>query len=236
MPGIERRALERKDLPTCGLVCCVSRRSFHRASETERRHDLIEATLDCISESGLQGATVRQIAARAGVTQGLIRHYFSSKDQMLQAAYREVMTGMTRTVVAAAEGDPQDARTRLREFVVANLTPPVADSRKLSLWAAFISHVRVDPVFAEIHRESYLAFRSSLEALVADVLEEDGRDPEPTVCQELAIAINGVIDGLWLEGTLVGDLFSETPLPGIAIRSVEALLGGIRLDAGKTPT
>ena len=214
----------------------MTRRSFHRAPEAERRQDLITATLDCISELGLQGATVREVATRAGVTPGLIRHYFSSKDQMLQAAYREVMTGMTSKVADAADKGQSSARARLHDFIVANLTPPVADGRALSLWAAFISHVRVDPDFAEIHRESYLAFRSVLEALVADVLTEAGPAADTKRCQELAIAINGVIDGLWLEGTLVGDLFSETPLPGIAVRSVEVLLGGISLAADTQQT
>ena len=179
---------------------------------------------------------MREVATRAGVTPGLIRHYFSSKDQMLQAAYREVMTGMTSKVADAADKGQSSARARLHDFIVANLTPPVADGRALSLWAAFISHVRVDPDFAEIHRESYLAFRSVLEALVADVLTEAGQTADTKRCQELAIAINGVIDGLWLEGTLVGDLFSETPLPGIAVRSVEVLLGGISLAADTQQT
>jgi AcrR family transcriptional regulator len=209
----------------------LSRRSFHRASEAERRQDLIQATLDCISELGLHGATVRKIAARAGVTPGLIRHYFSCKDQMMQDAYREVMTGMTSAVAAAANADQPNPRAKLHDFIVANLSPPVADGRTLSLWAAFISHVRVDPAFAEIHLESYLAFRSVLEALVADVLIDAGETPDAKRCRELAIAINGVIDGLWIEGTLVGHLFSETPLPGVAIKSVEALLGGISLAA-----
>ena len=73
----------------------MSRRSFHRAPEAERRHDLIEATLDCIAEAGLQGATVRQIAIKAGVTAGLIRHYFTSKEQILQEAYRVVIARLT---------------------------------------------------------------------------------------------------------------------------------------------
>lgn len=207
----------------------MNRRTFYRASEAERRQDLIDATLDCISELGLKGATVREVAARAGVTPGLIRHYFTSKDQMLQAAYREIMSGMTSKVSAAADKGQKSARARLADFIAANLTPPVADGRALSLWAAFISHVRVDPAFAGIHRESYLAFRSELEVLVQAVLEEAGNPADAARCRELSIAINGVIDGLWIEGTLVGDLFCDTPLPGIAIRSVEALLGGISL-------
>ena len=79
-----------------------TRRSYHRASEGERREELIAATLDCIAEAGIEGATVRQIAARAGVTPGLIRHYFMTKDQMLQAAYRQLMNGITQTTTAAA--------------------------------------------------------------------------------------------------------------------------------------
>jgi len=88
----------------------MSRRAFHRASEAERRQDLISATLDCITELGVQGATVRQIATRAGVTGGLIRHYFDGKDQMVQAAYRDTMMGMTRTAIEAAESLDADAR------------------------------------------------------------------------------------------------------------------------------
>lgn len=214
----------------------MSRRPFHRAGEAERRQELIVATLDCIADLGLEGATVRKIAARAGVTGGLIRHYFSTKELMIQAAYENVMTGMTAAVIAAADGNVGPARLRLRDFVIANLTPPVADGRTLSLWASFISRVRADPEFARIHKESYLAFRVALEKLVTDVLSEAGGAVDARRSRELAIAINGLIDGLWIERTLAGDLFRETPLPDIAIQSVEALLGGLKLSCEQEPT
>lgn len=207
----------------------MNRRSFHRAGEAERRQDLITATLDCIAEFGLQGATVRQIAARAGVTGGLIRHYFDGKDQMLQAAYRETMEAMSTPAILAAEMDGASARQRLHDFIVANLTPPVTDARTLSLWAAFISHISVDPEFARIHRENYLSFLDALETLVRQFLTESGRPADPAECRDYAIAINGLIDGLWLEGSLAGDLFDDKPLPGLALKSVGALLGGLDL-------
>ncbi|PWE55232.1 TetR family transcriptional regulator [Metarhizobium album] len=203
----------------------MSRRAFHRASETERRQDLIAATLDCIAEFGVQGATVRQIATRAGVTGGLIRHYFASKDQMVQAAYRETMMGMTKAAIDAADSARGDARTRLRSFIVANLTPPVTDPRTLSLWAGFIGHVRLDPVFGAIHKENYLVFRQALETLLADFLKEMGRVPSAAECRAQSIAINGLIDGLWIEGSLAADMFDETELAQVALRSVEAMLG-----------
>ena len=126
----------------------MTRRAYHRASVDERRRELIEATLDCIAEFGLHGATVRQIAIRAGVTGGLIRHYFSSKEQMVQAAFRETMTGMTDQAVEQVNAVGADPRERLKAFILANLSGPVTDSRSLSLWASFISQVRVDPALA----------------------------------------------------------------------------------------
>ena len=39
----------------------AARRKFRREGEERRRQDLIEATLDCVAEKGLKGATVRAI-------------------------------------------------------------------------------------------------------------------------------------------------------------------------------
>lgn len=199
----------------------MTRRTFHRAPESERRHDLIEATLDCIAESGLQGATVRQIAVKAGVTAGLIRHYFASKEHILQEAYRVVITRLTEKAERVT-GDPEE---RLRSFIVINLTEPVANSRSLSLWASFISQVSVDPELAAIHREGYLSFRNALEALLSEFLRSRDQDASPARCRALAIAINGILDGLWLEGCLAGELFEESELVSIALSSVETLIG-----------
>lgn len=200
---------------------CMKRRTFHRAPEGERRQELITATLDTIAELGLRGATVRQIAIRAGVTAGLVRHYFASKDQMIETAYRFMLS----TFAARASDIAGDPRTRLRTFITLNLTAPVADSHSLSLWASFISHVRVDPELAAIHREGYLGFRNDLQGLVHDCLAADGRPATEADCRRHAIAINGMIDGLWLEGCLAGELFEEAELVAIALSSIEALLG-----------
>lgn len=202
----------------------MSRRTFHRAGEAERRRDLIAATLDVIAEQGLRAATVRQISARAGVTGGLIRHYFTSKDQMVQAAYRDLMQDMLKSVEAAAETGA-DARERLRNFIAGNLSQSVTNARTISLWAAFIGHIHVEPDFAGIHREYYLAFLETLQGVIRSYLESTGRQIDPAVLRSRAIAINGLIDGLWLESSVAQDLFGETEMASIALRSAEDLLG-----------
>ncbi|TIO39556.1 MAG: TetR family transcriptional regulator, partial [Mesorhizobium sp.] len=79
----------------------TARRKFRREGEERRRQDLIEATLDCVAEYGLQGATLRTIALRAGVTAGLIRHYFPGKEELLQGAYTALVGRMTEQAKAA---------------------------------------------------------------------------------------------------------------------------------------
>ncbi|MBC2772587.1 TetR family transcriptional regulator C-terminal domain-containing protein [Rhizobium sp. AQ_MP] len=208
----------------------MTRRTFQRAGEAERRKDLIAATLDSVSEHGLEGATVRDIAARAGVTGGLVRHYFSGKDEMIQAAYREMLAGMTGTAIDAMRGADADPRRRLREFIVANVSPPIADPKALSLWAAFIGRVRSNEDLARIHRENYLVFIGILEDLIRAVLSTRQQKPPFAEVRHLAVAINGLIDGLWLENSLASDLFDERRLPQIALDAVEAMLGGVSLE------
>jgi TetR/AcrR family transcriptional repressor of bet genes len=203
----------------------MTRRSFHHESEDVRRQGLIAATLDCIADYGIQGATVRQIADRAGVTPGLIRHYFVSKELMFQAAYREVVYTMFETASKAADEQIDDPLARLRTFVLANFQVPIIDQRMLSLWATFISQTGVDPALAAIHREGYLSYRNTLESLLADAMKAAGHDSDAEERRSLAIAINGLIDGLWLEGCMAGEMFADHELGRIALASVGRLTG-----------
>ena len=68
---------------------------FRREPAAQRKEALIQATLSLVAEEGVHGATVRAIADRANVTQGLIRHYFSSKEELIMAAYAYHMNAMT---------------------------------------------------------------------------------------------------------------------------------------------
>lgn len=202
----------------------MTRRPFSRAPDS-RRAALIAATQDIIAERGLQGTNVRDIAARAGVTGGLIRHYFAGKDDLIQATYRQTMsdlTGLTRAAIASYDAPP---KARLARFIRASVTVPVVDPRVLSLWASFISTIQTDPDMAAIHREAYLDFRSIVETLVAEVFAAEDRSITLPQRESYAIAINGILDGLWIEGCLAGELFDGDQLEQAARQSIEAILG-----------
>ena len=66
--------------------------------EPIRRQQLINATMAAIDEVGLAEATVMRIARHAGVSAGIISHYFGGKDGLLEATMRQILTDLTKAV------------------------------------------------------------------------------------------------------------------------------------------
>lgn len=201
------------------------RRKFTRESAQQRKRTLIEATLELVAEKGVQGATVRGIADRAQVTQGLIRHYFSSKEELITAAFEYHMTQMTDLTFAPVADVKGSARDQLRVFVQSSLMPPVVDPRSIALWAGFLNKVQHDAQMKETHAKTYVQFRDRLENLIRAALEETGRETEPARLYQLATACNALIDGLWMEGGALPEAFAPGELSQIGLTSVGAIIG-----------
>lgn len=79
-----------------------------------------DAALRLFTERGIEGASIRDIAAAAGVSSGLIRHHFGSKEALREACDRyaiDRMAELRKSLVT--EGGMADEAT-------AAATPPVA--------------------------------------------------------------------------------------------------------------
>jgi TetR/AcrR family transcriptional regulator, transcriptional repressor of bet genes len=199
----------------------AERRKFKREGEEARREALITAALQLVAEGGMRAATVRAIADRAGVTPGLIRHYFHGKEELTRAAYSALMMRMIDDNSSVLDTAPANPEARLAAFVAASLRPPVVDPEALVLWAAFLHGVRTDPEMRAAHESGYLGYRDRLQALIAAL----PRAAAPETLRAQAIACNAVIDGLWLEGGALPHAFADDELPRIGLTSVGAILG-----------
>lgn len=198
---------------------------FRREPAEQRKDDLIQATLSLIAEHGVRGATVRAIAKRADVTQGLIRHYFSTKEDLITAAYEHHMGHMTGLTSASTDLPNSTARERLSAFVAAALKPPVVDPSSVTVWASFLNKVREDARMREMHEQTYYEFRDQLEGLIQDALHEADIAVAPQELRRMSIASNAVLDGLWMEGGALPGAFEPGELPAIGLNSVGAIIG-----------
>ncbi|MDO6590570.1 TetR family transcriptional regulator [Loktanella sp. D2R18] len=200
------------------------RRVFQRETADARRQSLIEATLDVIGDLGFNGATVREITKRANVTQGLVRHHFTTKDQLLNAAYAYHMSQMTELSLHPELPKNATAVCHLATTVQASLTAPVMSERNLTLWASFLGKLRKEAYIRETHERTYLQFCDGLAVQIAEAWKEVGRLPDPDVCRELAISCNAMIDGLWIEGAALHSKFAPNEIANIGLRDIGVLL------------
>lgn len=164
-----------------------------RATADARRHDLIKATVRVLAERGAAGASVRTIAAAAGVSPGLVTHHFGSVDRLVAASYDQVATRVGDALEAAVAAAGNAPAARLEAYVAASFTAPIADPALLATWLALWSLARSDPAMLARHDHHYAAFRARLEELLAAC-------GVPTARLRLAaIGVTALVDGLWLE-------------------------------------
>ena len=162
--------------------------------EEARRVQLVEVTIDSLAEVGYVGTTLAEIAGRAGVSPGLVAHYFDDKDGLLEAAFRT----LARTLAARMRARLALARTprgRVQAVIDTNLAPEEFDKRTGTAWLAFwgqVLHVQgLKRVQTAYQRRMLSNLRNDLRRLIPG---EDARS--------LAAMIAAMIDGVWLRAAL----------------------------------
>lgn len=103
-----------------------------------RRRQLIDATLEAINEVGMHDATIAQIARRAGVSTGIISHYFRDKNGLLEATMRDITSQLRDAVLNRLHALPQgSAEQRLQAIVGGNFDETQVSSAAMKAWLAF---------------------------------------------------------------------------------------------------
>lgn len=159
-----------------------------------RRSELIEATIASIATHGLMETTLSTIAAEAGVSPGLVNHYFDGKDELLEATLRHLAKQLALNIRALM---PRDAspQQRLHAIVDGCLTNGNFTDASVEAWLHFWRQVPSNAGFARLQRAINQRFRSNLMFALEQLL------PRPHA-EETAIGIYALIDGFWLRSAI----------------------------------
>lgn len=193
--------------------------AFTRADPDARRQSLIKATARVLATKGAAGVSVRAICAEAGVSAGLLRHYFGSVSEAIAATYRWTGSEIDRALDAAVAAAGADPRARLIAYLAANFRQPIATPELLATYVAFWSLTRSDPAVAMVRAEVYESFRHALEGLLR------AYRPDLAEVRLAAAGLTALIDGLWLELSLGQAPFSAEEAETLAARWLDALTG-----------
>src|SRR5215468_3774473 len=199
------------------------RHSAHRngtprdEAEDARRVQLIEVTIDSLAEVGFVGTTLGEIAGRAGVSPGLVAHYFGDKEGLLEAAFRklarEVATWARQRLALG-----RTPRARVQAVIDAYLGPENFDKRTGTAWLAFWGQV--------LHNEGLRRVQTAYQRRMLSNLRSDLRRMIPgEAARSLASMIAAMIDGVWLRAALSEWQEAEgaqVPSGGVAPRAREA--------------
>jgi TetR/AcrR family transcriptional regulator, transcriptional repressor of bet genes len=130
----------------------------------QRRREITDAVWRIASTQGLEGVSLGQVAAAAGMSKGLVQHYFRSREEMLLHATRRLRERVEERVAAQLDAAASTPRAVLRALLVA-LLPTGVDGRTEALVAnAFFLRALKDPAIAARFREGDALLREAMAA------------------------------------------------------------------------
>jgi betaine-aldehyde dehydrogenase len=162
--------------------------------EEARRTQLVDVTVDSLAEVGYVGTTLAEIARRAGVSPGLVAHYFGDKDGLLEAAFRSLARSLA-VRVRARLALAHTPRGRVQAVIDTNLAPEEFDKRYGTAWLAFWGQV--------LHVAGLKRVQTAYQKRMLSNLRSDLRQMIPGAeARTLAAMIAAMIDGVWLRAAL----------------------------------
>jgi AcrR family transcriptional regulator len=123
-------------------------RTGRRPGASETRPRILGAARESFATGGFDGASIRDVAARAGVDPALVHHYFGTKQQLFVAAM-EWPIDPAVALPRLAEGDIRGLGDRVARFVVDLWEDPAFQPVVVGL----IRSAASDPVAARMLRE-----------------------------------------------------------------------------------
>ncbi|MET7641381.1 TetR family transcriptional regulator C-terminal domain-containing protein [Streptomyces sp. NPDC005438] len=135
----------------------------------ERREAVVEALFRVVDREGLERASLRNVAAEAGLAIGSVRHYFDHHSELtlfaMRAMSERVSARLTRRVERGFDGD--DRREAVVQLLAEVLPLDERRRREVVVWLAFLTASRTRPELRAHADELY----DGLLTLVTHVLE-----------------------------------------------------------------
>lgn len=168
-----------------------------RLNPDTRRRSIAEAVLAIAARDGLDAATVRDVAAEAGVSAGMVQHHFRSRDEMLQFAC-EYMLERTRAQTGdliMAIPEPRSARAILQAALEEMM--PLDETRRtgIRIWMAFLARAVVRPDLEAFMRDMHISTHHFFADTLKQARIQGDVGPHVDVERE-AIALFSLADGL----------------------------------------
>ena len=175
------------------------RRAFSKKAPDVRRLELIRATCRCLARDGASDTSVRTIADEAGLSLGMVRHHFNSKDELLAATLQYLSDQIQVQIVQAVAAAGSEPRARLQAFVTASLDPEGREPDYVMNRFVFWGLAHRNEAVRRVHDTIYERFESQLRRLIEAAAKSNGVDAD---CRTLTVLVMALFKGIWVEMSL----------------------------------
>jgi AcrR family transcriptional regulator len=191
-----------------------------RLDSDRRRRQLAEAVWSVVLRDGIEAASVRRVAAEAGLSAGSLRHVFPSQSELLAFAMQLVVDEVRRRV---ADAEPStDVRESVERRLESLLVLDPETRAVFDVWLAFSTRARVDPSLRPLRDRTHAQVRELCRASVEE-LAAAGRTRHDVDVTGEAERLHALVDGLAMHATLDPETTTPSRQVEILTRHLESL-------------
>ena len=167
-----------------------------RLSVAQRRGDLLRAAIEQIEARGVTALRIADVASALGVSNALVLYHFSSKEQLVAAAFRHAAEGdlaHLRKLLCRRSPALQRLRSAVRWYA------PTGQAKGWRLWIEGWAAALRDPVLREVAQDLDRQWKTALAEVIAEgVAAGEFRCPDPA---GTAFRLTALLDGLAVQLT-----------------------------------
>jgi len=199
-----------------------------RAERGEQmRLRLLEATIASMANDGVAGASIERITHRAGVSRGLVRHYYGNKNRLLSEAFQLLADNFRRMLgmlddETEVEADPV---LRLRQAILPMFERLKGARDYQYAWLGFWALARSDDEIARLNNELYEEIGAYLGGLI-DAAAGEHHNVDTAAAGRGLIAM---MEGAWLHCLIGVEGVTVSMAEGLCLDFASRLLGSASL-------
>lgn len=169
-----------------------------RVDHEDRRRQIAAAVRRIAADRGLEGVSLNEVAAEAGISKGSVQHYFASRDEMLRYATTTLRGGVEQRIATSSE-------PRVRDLLVALLPLDEAGRDDALVANAFLVRALKDPEIAGHFRTGHGQLRDAVAALLSATRDDLLPTVDPVTEAGLLLALVSGLGDAVLLGYQSGD-------------------------------
>ena len=166
----------------------------HKETEATRREQILEAAYEVALRRGIDGLTVRAVAARARLSHSLVLFHFKRKDQLGLALLDRVLAGTLSLTRPNEIRTIRSPRERLQAVLRQELSRMADEPRRLRLLLEFWARGSHNAVIRQKIAAGLDSYRAEFQELAAEISgPASGQRDKATSAGAAAVAVSLII-------------------------------------------